>query len=388
MLSRGRAHQARVSGGLANPRSSSRMGRRWRSALISPEPLDPRSPSNVAISGLTLLAAAAAGVIALTPGPHPVASDPRCRSDLPHLGPRAGARPRPRVDRLDCRAPGRCPGSTRLRCQHPGDGHRADDCPAGRGESTGRRPLPTDLAAMVVLAGAVSFTALGWVVRIRAGGCDLSRRSNGRRHTPGERSSPPSAPRSAPSLVATLTDALPQALPEVRPLLTLALGAPRPVRGASGPARSDLVRRLTAQDPARPDRLHAGRTMVGLVALLRSLAESEAADIAARADRGLRPGAVALGVARNASDGRSSDSVGGRYRFATCADQSRCSERARSPRPARRSRQPPSSSSARSPASAKPAAHNADAFDHAVHEIAHASQELLESLEIRGARAS
>ena len=36
----------------------------------------------------------------------------------------------------------------------------------------------------------------------------------------------------------------------------------------------------------------------------------------------------------------------------------------------------------------KPAAHNAEVFNHAVHEIAHVSQELLESLEIRGARAS
>ena len=36
----------------------------------------------------------------------------------------------------------------------------------------------------------------------------------------------------------------------------------------------------------------------------------------------------------------------------------------------------------------KPAAHNAEAFDHAVHEIALASQELLETLEIRGAKAS
>lgn len=36
----------------------------------------------------------------------------------------------------------------------------------------------------------------------------------------------------------------------------------------------------------------------------------------------------------------------------------------------------------------KPATHNAHAFEHAVHEIARASQELLETLEIRGAKAS
>jgi hypothetical protein len=36
----------------------------------------------------------------------------------------------------------------------------------------------------------------------------------------------------------------------------------------------------------------------------------------------------------------------------------------------------------------KPAAHNADVFEEAVHEIAHASQHLLESLEIRGARSA
>jgi len=37
---------------------------------------------------------------------------------------------------------------------------------------------------------------------------------------------------------------------------------------------------------------------------------------------------------------------------------------------------------------AKPAPHNADAFEHAVHEIAHASQHLLDTLEIRGARSA
>jgi hypothetical protein len=36
----------------------------------------------------------------------------------------------------------------------------------------------------------------------------------------------------------------------------------------------------------------------------------------------------------------------------------------------------------------KPAAHNADAFEEAVHEIAHASQHLLDTLEIRGARSA
>jgi len=34
----------------------------------------------------------------------------------------------------------------------------------------------------------------------------------------------------------------------------------------------------------------------------------------------------------------------------------------------------------------RPAAHNQDVFDQAVHEIAHASQRLLDGLEIRGAR--
>ena len=36
----------------------------------------------------------------------------------------------------------------------------------------------------------------------------------------------------------------------------------------------------------------------------------------------------------------------------------------------------------------KPATHNEEAFEEAVAEIAHSSQRLLESLEIRGARAS
>jgi hypothetical protein len=36
----------------------------------------------------------------------------------------------------------------------------------------------------------------------------------------------------------------------------------------------------------------------------------------------------------------------------------------------------------------KPAAHNVEAFEQAVHEIAHVSQHLLESLEIRGARSA
>jgi hypothetical protein len=232
-------------------------------------PLDPRSASNVAISGLTLVAAAAGGVIALTADRNLL---------LPILA--AGAT-------FLSWALGR-----ELDPDHESTGLLAA-IPAGAlvllgfdisilvtvaalmsarllVESTGRRPLPTDMAAMVVLASSVSFTALGWVFGFGLAVAIYLDDRMAEEHSNRAVVAAVGAAVGA-SLVATLTSAFPQALPEIRPPLTLALGLLAlfaVLREPLDPVSLVDSRRKT---PLRRDRVHVARTMVGLLAFLGSL---------------------------------------------------------------------------------------------------------------------
>jgi hypothetical protein len=130
--------------------------------------------------------------------------------------------------------------------------------------STGRRPLPTDLAGMVALAGAASFTPLGWVAGFGLAVAIYLDDRMGEEHN-GQAVIAAIGAAVAASVVATLTDALPAALPEVRPILTIALGALALIAVIRDPvAPISLVdsRRKTLLVPAR---LHAARALVGLV---------------------------------------------------------------------------------------------------------------------------
>ncbi|MEX1126371.1 MAG: hypothetical protein WEE53_11975 [Acidimicrobiia bacterium] len=229
-------------------------------------PLDPRSPSNIAISGLTLLAGGVGGVIALT-------ADQTLW--LPILT--AGAT-------FSAWALGR-----ELDPDHEMTGLLAA-IPAGvlvllgfdvsilvtatvlmsarlLVESTGRRPLPTDLAAMVVLAGVVSFTALGWVVGF---GLAVAIYLDDRMAVEHSNQAVIAAIGAAvgASLVATLTGAFPQSLPAIRPPLTLALGILALLAVVREPVDPISLVDSRKKTSLRRDRLHVARTVVGLLAFL------------------------------------------------------------------------------------------------------------------------
>ena len=231
--------------------------------------LNTRSASNIAISGLTLLAAAGGGVIALTTGRTLL---------LPILA--AGAT-------FLSWALGR-----ELDPDHEATGLLAA-LPAGAlvllgfeisilvtvaalmsarflVESTGRRPLPTDLAAMVVLASIVSFTALGWVFGF---GLAIAIYLDDRMAEGHSNLAAIAAIGAAvgASLVATLAGAFPQSLPTIRPPLTLALGLLALIAVLREPLDPVSLVDSRKKTPLRRDRLQAARTMVGLLAFLGSL---------------------------------------------------------------------------------------------------------------------
>jgi hypothetical protein len=236
-------------------------------------PLDPRSPSNVAISGLTLVAAAAGGVVALI-------ADRTLL--LPVLA--AGAT-------FTSWALGR-----ELDPDHESTGLLAA-LPAGAlvllgfdisilvtvaalmsarllVESTGRRPLATDLAGMVVLASAVSFTALGWVFGFGlAIAIYLDDRMAEAHSSQGVVAAIGAAV--GASLVASLTSALPQALPEIRPPLALALGLLALFAVLREPLDPISLVDSKKKNPLRRDRLQVARTMAGLLAFFGSLIGGE-----------------------------------------------------------------------------------------------------------------
>ena len=141
-------------------------------------------------------------------------------------------------------------------------------------ESTGRRPLPTDLAGMAVMASVVSFTALGWVFGFGlAIAIYLDDRMAEEHSSQGVVAAIGAA--LGASLVATLTGAFPQALPEIRPLLTLALGLLALIAVVREPLDPISLVDSRKKTPLRRDRLQVARTMVGLLAFFGSLIGGE-----------------------------------------------------------------------------------------------------------------
>lgn len=137
-------------------------------------------------------------------------------------------------------------------------------------ESTGRRPLPTDLIGMMVLASVVSFTPLGWVAGFGlAVAIYLDDRMAEEHNSQAVIAAIGAALGS--SLVATLTGAFPQALPAIRPPLTLALGLLALIAVVREPLDPVSLVDSRKKTPLRRDRLHVARTMVGLLAFFGSL---------------------------------------------------------------------------------------------------------------------
>ena len=226
-------------------------------------PLDPRSPANVAISGLTLVVAAIAGVLALT-GDRTLW--------LPLLA--AGATfvtwalgreldPDHQLTALIAALPA---GAVVLLGDEVSIVVTLTVVMTARlvVATTGRTALPVDLAAMVVLAGAASFTALGWIAGFGLAVAiyldDRLAEVHNRRAAVASLGAAVAA-----TVVATITDALPNTLPPVRPLMIVALGALALIAVARDPVAPSSLVDSRRKSLLAPERLHTGRALVSLV---------------------------------------------------------------------------------------------------------------------------
>ena len=266
------AHLTQSIDGVNNPRSSSRMeAMAFRSHVT--RPLDPRSPSNIAITGLTLIVTAAAGVIALT-------ADqslwlPILAGGATFLTWALGRELDP--DHQTTALLAAIPAAVLVLL-----GFEVSILVTAAVlmsarllvESTGRRPLPTDLAAMVVLASAVAFTPLGWVVGFGLGVAIYLDDRMTEVHSSRAVVAAIGAALGS-SVVATLTGAFPQALPVIRPPLTLALGILALIAVVREPLDPVSLVDSRKRTPLRRDRLHLARTVVGLLAFFGALIGGE-----------------------------------------------------------------------------------------------------------------
>lgn len=141
-------------------------------------------------------------------------------------------------------------------------------------ESTGRRPLLADLAAVAVAATAISFTPAGWVTGFGIAVAIYVDDRMASEHNSQAIVVAMSAAIGA-SAVATLTDAFPQTLPEIQPVLVIPLGLLALITVAREPPEPTTQvdsRRKTFLSPAR---LHAARIAIALVLFAAALVSGE-----------------------------------------------------------------------------------------------------------------
>jgi hypothetical protein len=143
-------------------------------------------------------------------------------------------------------------------------------------ETTGRRPLTTDLGAMAILATVVSFDPMGWVTGF---GLALAVYVDDRMAEEHNRQALLAALAGAAgsTAVVTLTGSLPETLPSIRPLLTASIGVLTLIAVAREPADPVSYVDSRSKKFLRRDRLHAGRAAVGLVVFIAALVSAEQA---------------------------------------------------------------------------------------------------------------
>ncbi len=142
-------------------------------------------------------------------------------------------------------------------------------------ETTGRRPLATDLAVLVILAGLISITSLGWVM-----GCGLAvaiyfdDRMAPARSRQGLLASIGAAV--AATVVVKITAALP-ATPaaSLSPALIVAAGSLAIVAVARAPIAPISFADSRTKTFLRSDRLHAGRAVAGALLFFGSVLDSD-----------------------------------------------------------------------------------------------------------------
>lgn len=152
-------------------------------------------------------------------------------------------------------------------------------------ESTGRRPLLTDLLALV-LAALAAYTVEGWVA---AFGLAIALYLD-------DRFAKEARPMqiwvsagiaAAATLLATLTSAFPEVVPRVRPIIALGAGVVASILVSRDPAQP--ITQVDARHKAflSQDRLHASRSLVGVLVFAMSLLTGDSAE-------GLAPTLTAL----------------------------------------------------------------------------------------------
>jgi hypothetical protein len=131
--------------------------------------------------------------------------------------------------------------------------------------TTGRRPLPTDLAVLAVAAAAIGFTIEGWVAGFGlAVAFYLDDRMSGQSR--GAQIAAAAVSAIGVTLVATLTGAFPEAIPAIDRSLVLAAGIIALTMVVREPAEPLSV--VDARHGARIEgrRLHTARTLSGVLA--------------------------------------------------------------------------------------------------------------------------
>ena len=160
--------------------------------------------------------------------------------------------------------------------------------------STGRRPLGTDLAAMVILAALISFSAVGWMAGF---GLALAIYVDDRMADEHKISSALAAVLAAlsASAVATLSGAFPSELPDVQPLIVVGMGLLALAAVVREPEPPASLVDSWSKTPMEQGRLHGARGLVGVLVFAAAVLEGPNA-IA------LGPGVIALALALGSNE--------------------------------------------------------------------------------------
>lgn len=136
--------------------------------------------------------------------------------------------------------------------------------------STGRRPLGTDLAVVAVGGIAIGFTVEGWVAGFGVAiALYLDNRLSGSPR--GMQVAASAVTAIGTTVVATAAGAFPEAIPRVAPVLTVAAGVIALLLVAREPARPVSVVDARHGSLIETGRLHASRTLIGILVFAMTL---------------------------------------------------------------------------------------------------------------------
>lgn len=136
--------------------------------------------------------------------------------------------------------------------------------------STGRRPLATDLAMLAAVATIISITALGWVGGFGLAVAIYIDERMAKEHNTTALFAAAAGALGA-SAVATLAGAFPRELPPVRPLLVAAAGILALLTVVREPEVPTSQVDARTKEFLEPRRLHASRGMVGVLVFVASV---------------------------------------------------------------------------------------------------------------------